>query len=440
MKSGFLVILLSLAFFTVKGQADSTRIANSAIEIVKLDSLPEQLYQYLSSYKLIMVGEMHGTAEPAGFVKGLAELFTRHKDSVLVGFEISVNEMKEFLKKRTERSVFNSDFFVEPCTDGRASEAWAGCISYVTMNRYARIFFYDINSTESKTNQERDSLMYVNIKNEMKKHPSSKVITLSGNMHNMLLPYKGEKKVAGFLNADKELNLEGKICSINHVYKSGTMLNNMGKGLKLNKVNNGDTGYSKFTKYNNYFFPFQNSKQYAYSGAFFTRNVTASKLISAGPAKDELNETFKEDDVSATEHLKEKLKPIQANFKRINSISNWDTIYKRAMLPAEKLRFYYNGKTLEKITVRDGQGKDQSLTEYYLWKGQLSMMYKKYFDKTEVDEAGKPEIVLEKYYFEKGKLLHLVSNFDCGAPFADDHLLEEQVRINKKFEEVMKLK
>lgn len=440
MKSRLFILLISLAFNTLKGQADSARLAKSAIEINRLDSLSDAIYDALHPYKLIMVGEMHGTQEPAAFVSGLAELFTKHNDSVIVGFEIPSNDMKAFIKAKNERAVFNSDFFKFGSTDGRANDAWAGCMASVSKNPKVRIFFYDVNAGESKkNNNDSDSLMYVKIKNELKKHPSVTCITLSGNIHNMLLPYKGQNKMAGYLMNDSELNIADKICSINHSFRSGTMLNNMGKGLMLNKVNNGNSEYSKFDKYRNYLFLFP-SKQYAYNGVFFSRDVNAARLTGTDPVKEKhlLQETFNETDIPRTEYRIEKLKPIRENFKRINSISEWDSIQTRVVSTSGKVKFYYADKRLQKVIVRSGEGVNEELTEYYLLKGELSFVYEKYFEKFPSME--KPEIVETKYYFEKGKLLHMINSHDCGTPFSDDYVLTEEKRLKKKFEQLMKLK
>ena len=440
MKSRLFILLLSLAFNTLKGQADSARLAKSAIEITKLDSLSEVIYDALHPYKLIMIGEMHGTQEPATFVKGLAELFTKHNDSVIVGFEIPSDEMKAFMKSKNERDVYNSNFFKFGSTDGRANDAWASCMASVSKNSRIKIFFYDINSGESKkNNNDRDSLMYLKIKKELKKYPTAICITLSGNIHNMLLAYKGESKMARYLMNDSELNRADKICSINHAFKSGNMLNNMGKGLQLNKVDNGSTEYSKFTTYTNYLFLFP-SRQYAYNGVFFTRNVTAAKLTGKEPVKEKymLEETFNNTDVPANDYLTGKLKPIRENFKRVNSISEWDSIQTRIVATSGRVKFYYADKKVQKVINRSGQGIHQELIEYYLLKGELSFVCEKYFDKE--DSLEKPEIVETKYYFEKGKLLHMINSHDCGAPFAADYLLNEEKRLKKQFEQLVKLK
>ena len=95
----------------------------------------------------------------------------------------------------------------------------------------------------------------------------------------------------------------------------------------------------------------------------------------------------------------------------------------------------------------------QLLTEYYLLNGQLSFVFEKrrkynrplYYDKsamrenndTEAFDFNQSEIIEDRSYFENGKLLHQINNQDCGAPFADDYLLEEQKRIKTYFEKLI---
>ena len=440
MKSGLLILLLSLIINIAEGQADSVRLAQSALEIRRPDSLSDELYNALHPYKLIMIGEMHGTEEPAAFVKGLAELFAKH-DSVIVGFEIPSDEMKAYSKMKNERSVYNSDFFKHGSTDGRANDAWARCIASFCKNQRIQPFFFDVNPGESKkNNDDRDSLMYLKIKEELKKHPSAICVTLSGNIHNMLIAYKGESKTARYLINDNELNISDKMCSINHNFKSGTMLNNMGKGLMLNKVENTTSLYSKYAKYPNYLFLFSSS-QYAYNGVFFTRSVTAAKLTGTDPVQEKymLPETFNEKDVPVNDYMMGKLKPIRENFKNVNSISEWDSIQTKIVSASEKVKLYYSKKKLQKIIDRSGEGINQELMEYYLLKGQLSFVVEKSFDRKQVRDSGKPEIVVTKIYFEKGKLIQEVNNKE-GAQSDSVYLANEEKRIKKHFEQLMKFK
>lgn len=271
------VLLTIIAtFLKVSGQDFPTYLKENALKVDKLDSLSKAVYDLLSDYRLIMIGEMHGTNEPARLVTGLVDLFTRSGDSVQVGFEIQPEQMTAFLKQHSDSSIFQSGFFAKPSVDGRASVAWANAIAKANKNPKASVFFYDVNGDYSSA---RDSLMYLNIKAKLNEHPKWKTITLSGNIHNMLLPYKGQNKTASFLYNDTSLDIADKICSLNHQYQSGTMLNNIGKGLQLRETGQIDSEYSQLP-YEMYLFLFPINYKATYSGIYFTRQVTAAELVT----------------------------------------------------------------------------------------------------------------------------------------------------------------
>ncbi len=165
-----------------------------------------------------------------------------------------------------------------------------------------------------------------------------------------------------------------------------------------------------------------------------------------------------EEDLPVNEYLTERLKPIRANYKRINSITNWTNIDTKELWETTEggeAKYYYQKRQLEKITTRHFGETFQQLTEYYLMNGQLSFVFEKsykynrpmYYDTaamkenndTEAFDFEKSEIVEDRSYFENGKLLHQLNNQDCGSPFADDYLLEEQKRIKTGFEKLIEL-
>jgi hypothetical protein len=189
-----------------------------------------------------------------------------------------------------------------------------------------------------------------------------------------------------------------------------------------------------------------------------TTSTTTTKVDSLQRDTVELKETFIQEDLPVNEYLTERLKPIRANFKRINSIANWTTIKTRDIWETTEggeAKFYYLNGQLEKITTRHFGETFQQLSEYYLMNGQLSFVFEKsykynrpmYYDTTAMKENNdteafdfeKSEIVEDRSYFENGKLLHQLSNQDCGSPFADEYLLEEQKRIKTDFEKLIKL-
>jgi hypothetical protein len=172
----------------------------------------------------------------------------------------------------------------------------------------------------------------------------------------------------------------------------------------------------------------------------------------------ELKETFNQEDLPVNEYLIERLKPIRANFKRINAIANWTTIKTEDIwetTEGSEAKFYYLNGQLEKIITRQFGETFQLLTEYYLLKGQLSFVFEKtykynrplYYDSTAMKEMNdtevfnfeKSKIIEARNYFDSKKLLHQLNNQNSGSMLTDNYLLEEQKRIKAAFEKLIKL-
>lgn len=182
-----------------------------------------------------------------------------------------------------------------------------------------------------------------------------------------------------------------------------------------------------------------------------TRISQARQLIKETPAG--------QDDLPANEYLQEQLRPIRANFKRINSTTRWTKTVRKTLSETGEggyATFYYLGKQLEKIVSRQFGETFQQLNEYYLLKGQLSFVLERsyqynrpiYYDSTamkaqndtEVFDIDQSEIEENRSYFSQDKLLHLVNNQDCGAPWASDFLKEEEQRILAGYRKLIQLK
>lgn len=180
-----------------------------------------------------------------------------------------------------------------------------------------------------------------------------------------------------------------------------------------------------------------------------TTNIVKTDIV-------ELKETLNKEDLPVNDYLTERLKPIRANFKRINSIKNWTDIVVEELFESTEggeAKYYYKNGRLEKIVARHYGETFQLLVEYYLLDGQLSFAFEKlrkynrplYYDTTamranndtEAFDLSKSEIIEDRSYFEKGKLLHQINNEDCGSPLADNYLLEEQERIKADFSKLM---
>ncbi|AZB01958.1 hypothetical protein EG359_21240 [Chryseobacterium joostei] len=172
-----------------------------------------------------------------------------------------------------------------------------------------------------------------------------------------------------------------------------------------------------------------------------------------------IKESYKEKDRDTNEYLKDRLKPIQYNFKRINSITNWTSIKKQNIegesAEGGEATYYYKNKRLEKIMARHYGEMGQVLIEYYLLNGNLSFVFEKdykynrplFYDvkamkennDTEVFDFEKSEIIETRNYFEKGNLIHIVNSQDCGAPFSGSYMSEEERSIKEDFKRLLKL-
>jgi hypothetical protein len=277
-------VLLLVSCLNVSYSQDSIHLKQNAVKIDNPDSLGEDIYKLIATYQLIMIGEMHGTNEPAVLVTSLVDLLTKKNDSVQVGLEIPSEQMKNYLWAPAVSNICASDFFANKSSDGRATCAWATLIEKLNNNHKAEIFFYDINHEDAEFIDDtiRDSMMYVKIKKKIQAHPTWKTITLGGNIHNMLMPYKydGKTKMALYISNDKELNISKRILSLVHVYAAGSTLSDSGNGLQLIQVDQSNSLWAKATACENYLFLYPQNVKTNYSGVYFTRKLTASKLLS----------------------------------------------------------------------------------------------------------------------------------------------------------------
>jgi hypothetical protein len=259
---------------------DSSYLRQKAMRIEKADSLGDRIYDAISYSQLVMIGEMHGSNEPARFVMGLTDLLTKKGWNVQIGMEIPSYQMEKFLLNPIDSNIYSSSFFTYKRPDGRASFAWAHLIGKYIGNNHVEVFYFDINTVNGQNTKNRDSLMYINVKKRILLHPSWKTITLSGNIHNMLLPYNGEIKMGLYLRTDKELNISNKILSLNHIYSNGQIWDYDGNNLQLKPVDNSNSIFANTVNYENYLFIYPQNPEKSFTGIYFTRKVTASDLVN----------------------------------------------------------------------------------------------------------------------------------------------------------------
>lgn len=262
----------------VFAQKNAVYLKEHAVRINLDQPLGDSAYQLLAPFHVVMVGEMHGTREPARLVAALARLFSEKGDSVQVGLEIPPGKMKTFLADKTEENIYKSAFFADPAFEsGRESDAWAKIIADCLQRPGVDVFFYDTDQDDGN----RDSLMYLNLKKQIMGHPGRRTVTISGNIHSMTSPMErlGRNTTASFLKQDAELNLASGICSFNHYYLKGACRANFGKGLELRPLERAENEFDTATGFEQYLLLVSATSTYPYSGIFYTRNITPSELV-----------------------------------------------------------------------------------------------------------------------------------------------------------------
>ncbi|BDD05815.1 hypothetical protein [Aureibacter tunicatorum] len=128
---------------------------------------------------------------------------------------------------------------------------------------------------------------------------------------------------------------------------------------------------------------------------------------------------------SHDEYMGNSLRPIREIVNRLSSLSQWTQIDSAVLLIADEsveVEYYYLDKELVKVIANTNEEKYKY---YYLLNSELIFVL-------ESEETGGDNIK-EESYFEKGNLLRQVNNQDCGAPYPQDYLREEQLRIGMKF-------
>lgn len=255
--------ILLLLITQTYSQNSLDTIKKNAIEITNLTMPNQNIYCLLKKYKCICVGEFHGTKEPSEFLTGLAKTFLANNKKILIGFEIQKSTLLNFPSQNDTNSLSKTIFFNQKRMDGKNSKAWFKAISELNKLNVKFCFFDEGLG---------DSVMSKNLINCYKEDTSFVILTLSGNLHNKLLPYKNSKTMGTYLKTFFGDN----IFSVNHIFEKGTMYNLTSEGLKIHSLPDKKTNFSLATNYINYFISNTFNKTNGYSGYLFTKEINAS--------------------------------------------------------------------------------------------------------------------------------------------------------------------
>lgn len=273
-----LSFLLIILFFSCKSEELSqTQISlkKNSVNIKILSELPNKIYKKISNYNILMIGEMHGTNEPAEFAYGVCKLIDEKEGKVIMAMEIPPSQMENYNQNMTVNQLKELNFFNGENSSGMNGNAWLNLIAGCNKHNNIIVEFFDL-----QTESPRDSSMYNGILEIRSKHPKTKIVTLSGNLHNWLEPFN-EKKMLGKYLMDDKVNFDGdKIMSIMHYYNQGTMMNNIGNGLELRTIEPKENIFNK-TLSNDILFSNNifNDKNH-FTHILYTEKVTHSEPIN----------------------------------------------------------------------------------------------------------------------------------------------------------------
>lgn len=284
MKAISFILITFLTPMLVTSQDDisspRTALKQKAIAIENLRKLSNDVYNEIKDYEIIMIGEMHGTNEPAKFAYGICQLITNNEEQVILALEIPGELLVDMNSPLSSDELKGSDFFQMENVDGRNGQAWFDLI--LESNNNSNIIAETIDNNICSP---RDSSMYLDVLRIKKKYPNTKIVTLTGNIHNWLKPFRNDMKLGGFLVNDGQYIQSNKIMSINHLYKEGTMMNNTGDGLKLQTIEGKDNLLNQTVNAKMYLSPQIFKRHNQYTHFLFTEKITHSKELKTGENK-----------------------------------------------------------------------------------------------------------------------------------------------------------
>jgi len=157
----------------------------NATKLSNLTVLPSSLNLVFEQYKVITVGEIHGTQESPAFITGLVSLLSLQKKTVLLALEINQENQSQvdaFLQDGDLEKLKQAPFFQREFQDGRSSWAMANILLYVRDLKNVVVRCFDP-ASHSSDGQDRDSKMAINLRSFYNSLNPSIMVVLAGNIH-----------------------------------------------------------------------------------------------------------------------------------------------------------------------------------------------------------------------------------------------------------------
>jgi len=118
-------------------------LKKNAIPIENLSKLSNKIYDEIENFEILMIGEMHGTNEPAEFAYGLCNLIAKSEKKVVLAMEIRASLMSNLSDELSISELKELDFFRRKNFDGRNGEAWLDLVYKSIQNESIILKFID---------------------------------------------------------------------------------------------------------------------------------------------------------------------------------------------------------------------------------------------------------------------------------------------------------
>lgn len=172
-----------------------------------------QLVDKASGHRVLLVGEVHGTAETPARVAELAAAMATAEQPLIVGLEIWRTEQESidrFLASagtgEDVQQLLATPFWQRSYQDGRSSAAMAGLLESLralALKAPVSVLAFDLDPKDTQgTDAERERKMADAVRSALEAHPDSRALVLAGNFHTRVqegAPWDPDHRFMGFL-------------------------------------------------------------------------------------------------------------------------------------------------------------------------------------------------------------------------------------------------
>jgi hypothetical protein len=259
----------------------------TSIDIDDRTNLSLEFYDSLKDYRAILVGELHGTNEVPELVEAIVQLWLKKENKVILALELPQSQqhvVDSFVVTGNFSIIENMWPFSSKVQDGRSGTAMGTLLKNIRELKNLKVFLFD--PADTKSGQERDSMMADLILQKLEDNPDHKLILLAGNLHSKLtkgLYADTAYRPMGYFLAHHNLFRSGNLMALKVVCQLGKSWLCSGPDDYSCKVTNlpVNNTYTSLSKSSNFLHLQQTYKNtIGYLGILFIKEVTASMPLS----------------------------------------------------------------------------------------------------------------------------------------------------------------